>query len=67
MLIKQKQTQAWKTTKATADAVYSILLGGDNLLASTKLVDVSLTAKRSNPKTSRLAPDLSAKIWWQRD
>ena len=41
-LIKQKQTQAWKTTKATADAVYSILLGGDNLLASTKLVEVSL-------------------------
>ena len=41
-LIKQKQTKAWKTTKATADAVYSILLGGDNLLASTKLVDVSL-------------------------
>ena len=39
-LIKQKQTQAWKTTKATADAVYSILLGGDNLLASTQLVEV---------------------------
>ena len=49
-LIKQKQTQAWKTTKATADAVYSILLGGDNLLASTKLVDVSLGGSKVKPE-----------------
>ena len=49
-LIKQKQTQAWKTTKATADAVYSILLGGDNLLASTKLVEVSLGGETVKPK-----------------
>ena len=33
-LLKQKQTQDWKTTKATADAVYALLLRGDNLLAS---------------------------------
>ena len=49
-LIKQKQTQAWKTTKATADAVYSILLGGDNLLASTKLVEISLGGKKVEPR-----------------
>ena len=49
-LIKQKQTQAWKTTKATADAVYSILLGEDNLLASTKLVDISLGNLKVEPK-----------------
>ncbi len=49
-LIKQKQTQAWKTTKATADAVYSILLGGDNLLASTKLVEVSLGGGTVKPE-----------------
>ena len=49
-LIKQKQTQAWKTTKATADAVYSILLGGDNLLASTKLVDISLGGSKVKPE-----------------
>ena len=28
-LLKQKQTQDWKTTKATADAVYGLLLRGD--------------------------------------
>ncbi len=41
-LLKQKQTQDWKTTKATADAVYSLLLRGANLLASDALVQVSL-------------------------
>ncbi len=41
-LLKQKQTQDWKTTKATADAVYGLLLRGDNLLASDAIVEVSL-------------------------
>ncbi|MED5381238.1 MAG: MG2 domain-containing protein, partial [Verrucomicrobiota bacterium] len=51
-LIKQKQTQAWRTTKATADAVYSILLGGDNLLASTRLVEVSLGGGTVKPENA---------------
>ena len=41
-LLKQKQTQDWKTTKATADAIYALLLRGTNLLASDALVEVSL-------------------------
>lgn len=41
-LLRQKQTQAWKTTKATADAVYGLLLRGRNLIASDALVEVSL-------------------------
>ncbi len=42
-LLKQKQTQDWKTTKATADAVYALLLrGGLDLLASDELVTVQL-------------------------
>ncbi len=41
-LLKQKQTQDWKTTVATADAVYALVLRGDNPLASDKLVRVSL-------------------------
>ncbi|WP_186775528.1 alpha-2-macroglobulin family protein [Rubripirellula tenax] len=41
-LLKQKQTQNWKTTKATADAIYSLLLRGSDLLASDELVKVSL-------------------------
>ena len=41
-LLKQKQTQDWKTTTATADAVYALLLRGKSMLASDKLVEVSL-------------------------
>jgi uncharacterized protein YfaS (alpha-2-macroglobulin family) len=41
-LLKQKQTQNWKTTKATSDAVYALLLRGSNLLSSDALVQTSL-------------------------
>jgi len=34
-LLKQKQTQDWKTTKATTEAVYALLLQGANLLSET--------------------------------
>jgi 5-hydroxyisourate hydrolase-like protein (transthyretin family) len=49
-LLKQKQTQDWKTTKATADAVYALLLRGSNLLASDELVQVSLGDLNIDPK-----------------
>lgn len=49
-LIKQKQTQDWKTTKATADAVYALLLRGTNVLASNELVKVSLGKKTIEPE-----------------
>jgi hypothetical protein len=48
-LLKQKQTQAWKTTKATADAVYGLLLRGVNLLASDALVEVALGGEWIEP------------------
>ncbi|HNX77494.1 MAG TPA: alpha-2-macroglobulin family protein, partial [Candidatus Rifleibacterium sp.] len=49
-LLKQKQTQNWKTTKATADAVYALLLRGANLLASDKLVKVLLGGNEVKPE-----------------
>ncbi len=49
-LLKQKQTQAWQTTKSTADAVYALLLRGSNLLASNALVEVSLGGKTIKPE-----------------
>lgn len=48
-LIKQKQTQNWKSTKATADAVYALLLRGTDLLASNRIVEVQLDSKRVEP------------------
>lgn len=49
-LLKQKQTQDWKTTKATADAVYALLRRGDNWLASDALVSVELAGTKLEPK-----------------
>ncbi|MEN6429081.1 MAG: alpha-2-macroglobulin family protein [Phycisphaerales bacterium] len=41
-LLKQKQTQDWNTTKATADAIYGLLLRGTDMLSSNALVEVAL-------------------------
>ena len=41
-LLKQKQTQDWKTTKATTEAVYALLMRGTSLLASDKQVQITL-------------------------
>ncbi len=49
-LLKQKQTQDWKTTKATADAVYALLLRGNDLLKSDALVEVSLGGEAVKPE-----------------
>lgn len=49
-LLKQKQTQDWKTTKATADAIYALLLRGTNKLASDALVEVSLGGQPVKPE-----------------
>lgn len=41
-LLKQKQTTDWKTTKATAEACYALLLRGTNWLASDQLVEITV-------------------------
>jgi uncharacterized protein YfaS (alpha-2-macroglobulin family) len=48
-LLKQKQTQNWRTSKATADACYALLLQGTDWLTGTPEVTVELghTAVRS--------------------
>ena len=41
-LLKNKQTTNWKTTKATAEACYALLLGGSNWLSEEKEVTINL-------------------------
>ncbi|MBS1597493.1 MAG: alpha-2-macroglobulin [Bacteroidetes bacterium] len=41
-LLKQKQTQNWSTTKATADACYALLSQGTNVLAENPDVQITL-------------------------
>jgi hypothetical protein len=43
-LLKNKQTSHWKTTKATASAIYALLLN-DSWLSNNRLVDVSFDTK----------------------
>ncbi len=44
-LLKQKQTQNWKTTKATAEACYALLLQGSDWLSTTPGVEIKLGDK----------------------
>ena len=44
-LLKQKQTHSWRTTKATADACYALLLGGQDWLNTEREVEVKLGEK----------------------
>jgi len=48
-LLKQKQTTDWKTTKATAEACYALLLRGTDLLANTEMVEIKLNGKVFDP------------------
>ncbi|HYG35164.1 MAG TPA: alpha-2-macroglobulin family protein, partial [Clostridia bacterium] len=52
-LLKQKQTQDWKTTKATADAVYALLLRGRDILSSDALVELKLDGIDLTPKVNQ--------------
>ncbi|MBU2949508.1 carboxypeptidase-like regulatory domain-containing protein [Tamlana agarivorans] len=48
-LIKNKQTNHWKTTKATTNAVYALLLEGSDWLSVTDRVDVTVGNKTIEP------------------
>lgn len=44
-LLKQKQTTDWKTTRATAEACYALLLRGTELLASDEIATIIVGGK----------------------
>uniref|UniRef100_UPI0040484E5F alpha-2-macroglobulin family protein n=1 Tax=Mariniflexile sp. TaxID=1979402 RepID=UPI0040484E5F len=48
-LLKNKQTNQWKTTKATTEAVYALLLQGSDWLSVTDAVDVVLGGQKIEP------------------
>lgn len=48
-LLKQKQTQNWKTPKATTEAVYALLLKGSDWLAYDELADIKVGKEAINP------------------
>jgi hypothetical protein len=52
-LLKNKQTNNWKTTKATADACYALLLQGTNWLAEDKNVIIKFGSVIMNMKDEK--------------
>lgn len=49
-LLKMKQVQGWKTTKATVDAVYALLMRGDNWLKDSKDAMIKVGGIKVEPK-----------------
>jgi hypothetical protein len=49
-LLKNKQTNGWKTTKATAEACYALLLGGTDWLATENKVTFEIGGKKFEPE-----------------
>ena len=50
-LLKHKQTNQWKTTKATTEAIYALLLQGSDWLSITNAVDVQVGTQTIDPST----------------
>jgi hypothetical protein len=50
-LLKNKQTNSWKTTKATTEAVYALLLQGSDWLAMNESVEVTIGNQKIEPYT----------------
>ncbi|WP_298340593.1 MG2 domain-containing protein [uncultured Algibacter sp.] len=48
-LLKNKQNNRWKTTKATTDAVYALLLQGSDWLSVTEMVEVVIGGQQIEP------------------
>jgi len=49
-LLKHKQTNSWKTTKATSEAVYALLRRGGQWLAVDELVDITIGGQQIDAK-----------------
>lgn len=64
-LLKQKQTQNWRTTKATADACYALLLQGTDLLSNTPdiTIDLGNTTVRSKDQQQEAGTGYFKKVF----
>lgn len=51
-LLKNKQTNSWRTTKATADACYALLLQGSNWLDDQSTTEITLGDKTVSSKNT---------------
>jgi len=66
-LLKNKQTSQWKTTKATTEAVYALLMNGTEWLTLDKQVEVSIANKKVDPGQRPEAGTGYFKTSWRAD
>ena len=59
-LLKNKQTNAWETTKATSAAVYALLMSGDDWLKETKQVEIIYPNKQLNADLAKSQSEAQA-------
>lgn len=52
-LLKNKQTNSWKTTKATTEACYALLLGGTDWLATENQVTFEIGGRKFEPEKDK--------------
>jgi hypothetical protein len=62
-LLKQKQTTDWKTTKATAEACYALLLRGTDLLASDEIATILVGGKNVSASKTEAGTGYFKTIW----
>lgn len=62
-LLKQKQSQLWETTHATADAVYALLNMGSDWFSAEGKTTVTLGALRVEPESSELGTGYFKESW----
>jgi uncharacterized protein YfaS (alpha-2-macroglobulin family) len=53
-LLRNKQTTQWKTTRATTEAIYALLLQGTEWLAIDQHVNIQIGNKKLEPDTSKV-------------
>lgn len=62
-LLKQKQTTDWKTTKATAEACYALLLRGSDLLTTENTVEIKVAGKEVRPEKTEAGTGYFKTSW----
>ncbi|MGI4874960.1 MAG: MG2 domain-containing protein [Janthinobacterium lividum] len=62
-LLKQKHTQHWESTRATADACYALLLRGTDWLAPTQPLQVSVGGQAVRPEASQAGTGYYKTSW----
>ncbi len=71
-LLKNKQTNSWNTTKATAEACYALLLGGTDWLSTENKVTFEIGGKKFEPEKDetlhiQAGTGYFKKVWHEND